>query len=231
MWTSPLYRRHALATRVLQRLESAAWEIVYAYLTLETGPRQPEAAALCACCGYSRIEAYLSIPKPMPSASISLVVDLAQVSRPRTTLPGWRAPVLTVGRPSLSGWAFHPRHMHEFAKRLLCDLPDTLHQDGAAYAVPEVHVPRRTDDHGEGHAGLVVIDEPDEVRGDGRTITGFSLRYAMASRRFLEAFTQPRSALDRRHIAIAVAGEHSAERSLDCQPRSFFVVWRRPSRL
>ena len=37
MWTSPLYRRRGLATRVLQSLEDAAWEIGYAYLILETG--------------------------------------------------------------------------------------------------------------------------------------------------------------------------------------------------
>jgi GNAT superfamily N-acetyltransferase len=63
MWTSPLYRRRGLATWVLQSLEEAAWEIGYAYLILETGPRQPEAEALYAGRGYSRIEAYGHYPE------------------------------------------------------------------------------------------------------------------------------------------------------------------------
>jgi len=63
MWTSPLYRRRGLATRVLQGLEDAAWEIGYASLILETGPRQPEAEALYTGRGYSRIEAYGYYPE------------------------------------------------------------------------------------------------------------------------------------------------------------------------
>src|SRR3984885_9252700 len=62
MWTSPLYRRRGLATRVLQSLEDAAWEIGYAYLILETGPRQPEAEALYSGRGYSRMEAWGDYP-------------------------------------------------------------------------------------------------------------------------------------------------------------------------
>ena len=63
MWTSPLYRRDGLATRVLQSLEDAAREIGYAHLVLETGPRQPEAEALYAGRGYSRIETYGHYPE------------------------------------------------------------------------------------------------------------------------------------------------------------------------
>jgi GNAT superfamily N-acetyltransferase len=63
MWTSPLYRRCGLATWVLQILEDAAWEIGYASLVLETGPRQPEAEALYAGRGYDRIEPYGHYPE------------------------------------------------------------------------------------------------------------------------------------------------------------------------
>jgi GNAT superfamily N-acetyltransferase len=63
MWTSPLYRRRGLATEVLQSLEDAAREIGYASLILETGPRQPEAEALYAGRGYSRIEPYGHYPE------------------------------------------------------------------------------------------------------------------------------------------------------------------------
>jgi GNAT superfamily N-acetyltransferase len=63
MWTSPLYRRRGLATQILKSLEDAAREIGYSYLILETGPRQPEAEALYAGRGYSRIEAYGHYPE------------------------------------------------------------------------------------------------------------------------------------------------------------------------
>jgi GNAT superfamily N-acetyltransferase len=63
MWTSALHRRCGLATWVLQSLEDAACEIGYAYLILETGPRQPEAEALYAGRGYSRIETYGHYPE------------------------------------------------------------------------------------------------------------------------------------------------------------------------
>ena len=62
MWTSPQYRRHGLATWVLRYLEGAARETGYAYMVLETGPRQPEAEALYAGRGYSRIEVYGHYP-------------------------------------------------------------------------------------------------------------------------------------------------------------------------
>ncbi len=62
MWTGPLYRRRGLAIRVLRTLEDAAWETGYTHLILETGPRQPEAEALYAGRGYSRIEVYGHYP-------------------------------------------------------------------------------------------------------------------------------------------------------------------------
>jgi GNAT superfamily N-acetyltransferase len=63
MWTSPLYRRRRLATRVLRTLEDAAWEAGYAHLILETGPLQPEALELYAGRGYRRIEVYGHYPR------------------------------------------------------------------------------------------------------------------------------------------------------------------------
>jgi GNAT superfamily N-acetyltransferase len=62
MWTNPQYRRRGLATCVLRRLEEAARETGYAHVILETGPLQPEAEALYARRGYSRIEAYGHYP-------------------------------------------------------------------------------------------------------------------------------------------------------------------------
>jgi len=58
MWTHPGYRRRGLASLVLGALEDAASEVGYARLILETGSRQPEAEALYAERGYSRIETY-----------------------------------------------------------------------------------------------------------------------------------------------------------------------------
>jgi len=58
MWTHPDYRRRGLARRVLAALEDAAAEAGYERLILETGPRQPEAAAMYTARGYSRIEFY-----------------------------------------------------------------------------------------------------------------------------------------------------------------------------
>jgi GNAT superfamily N-acetyltransferase len=58
MWTNPDYRRRGLAARVLGALEDAALEAGYTRLILETGPRQPEAEALYARRGYSRIAFY-----------------------------------------------------------------------------------------------------------------------------------------------------------------------------
>ena len=78
MWTSPLYRRRGLATRVPQSLENAAWEIGYAHLVLETGPanRRPRLSTQVADTLES--SPTVTIPKLMPSAWISLVVDLAR---------------------------------------------------------------------------------------------------------------------------------------------------------
>lgn len=58
MWTHPHYRRRGLAAQVLGALESAAREVGYTRLILETGPRQPEAEALYARRGYDRIKFY-----------------------------------------------------------------------------------------------------------------------------------------------------------------------------
>lgn len=63
MWTHPGYRRRGLAARVLTALEEAALEAGYARLILETGPRQPEAEALYAGRGYSRIDFYGHYPE------------------------------------------------------------------------------------------------------------------------------------------------------------------------
>ena len=58
MWTHPDYRRRGLARLVLATLEDAAVEMGYERLILETGPRQPEAAAMYEARGYSRIDFY-----------------------------------------------------------------------------------------------------------------------------------------------------------------------------
>jgi GNAT superfamily N-acetyltransferase len=63
MWTNPDYRRRGLAARVLGALEDAAMEAGYTRLILETGPRQPEAEALYARRGYSRIAFYGHYPE------------------------------------------------------------------------------------------------------------------------------------------------------------------------
>lgn len=58
MWTNPAYRRRGLAARVLAALEREAAGAGYRRLVLETGPRQPEAAALYARLGYTPIPVY-----------------------------------------------------------------------------------------------------------------------------------------------------------------------------
>ncbi|HMC38355.1 MAG TPA: GNAT family N-acetyltransferase [Acidimicrobiales bacterium] len=58
MWTHPAYRRRGLAQRVLTELEVRAAAAGYRRLVLETGPMQPEAAALYQQRGYRRIETY-----------------------------------------------------------------------------------------------------------------------------------------------------------------------------
>lgn len=58
MWTSPAHRRSGLARRVLAALEAEAAALGYAIVRLETGPLQPEAAALYHATGYRRIDRY-----------------------------------------------------------------------------------------------------------------------------------------------------------------------------
>jgi GNAT superfamily N-acetyltransferase len=58
MWTHPAHRRRGLAAAVLDVLEDAAAAAGYERLVLETGPRQPEAAAMYERRGYGRIDAF-----------------------------------------------------------------------------------------------------------------------------------------------------------------------------
>lgn len=69
MWTSPDYRRQGLAVRILVALERAAGSAGYVRLVLETGPRQPEAAALYERRGYTRIPAYGRYPEALAFAT------------------------------------------------------------------------------------------------------------------------------------------------------------------
>lgn len=62
MWTHPAYRRRGLAQRVLAALEEEALACGYRRLVLETGPSQPEAAALYARRGYTPIPVYGPYP-------------------------------------------------------------------------------------------------------------------------------------------------------------------------
>jgi len=71
MWTNPAYRRQGLAARILDALEEAAEAAGYRRLVLETGPRQPEAAALYERRGYSRIPVYGQYP-----AALAFATDL-----------------------------------------------------------------------------------------------------------------------------------------------------------
>ncbi len=73
MWTIERDRRRGLATTVLRTLEEAAWEAGYARVILETGPLQPEAAALYAQRGYRRIEVYGHYPN-----AIAFSLDLVE---------------------------------------------------------------------------------------------------------------------------------------------------------
>lgn len=82
MWTHPGYRRQGLARRVLAALEDAAAEAGYSRLILETGPRQPEAAAMYAARGYTRIEFYGPY-----SEALAFSLDLSSPDR-RPPLPG-----------------------------------------------------------------------------------------------------------------------------------------------
>jgi GNAT superfamily N-acetyltransferase len=69
MWTNPEYRRQGLAARILRALEEAAGSAGYIRLVLETGPRQPEAAALYERHGYTRIPTYGLYPEALAFAT------------------------------------------------------------------------------------------------------------------------------------------------------------------
>ncbi|HWE55233.1 MAG TPA: GNAT family N-acetyltransferase [Acidimicrobiales bacterium] len=58
MWTDGRYRRRGLAAVVLAALEEDAARAGYGKVILETGPRQPEAAALYERTGYARVAYY-----------------------------------------------------------------------------------------------------------------------------------------------------------------------------
>ena len=69
MWTHPDYRRRGLATLVLDALEQAAVAAGYRRLVLETGPRQPEAAAMYERRGYVRIPTFGRYPQALAFAT------------------------------------------------------------------------------------------------------------------------------------------------------------------
>jgi GNAT superfamily N-acetyltransferase len=62
MFVAPEHRRHGHARRLLRELEDAARKLGYARVRLDTGPLQPEAAALYASSGYHAIDAYTDMP-------------------------------------------------------------------------------------------------------------------------------------------------------------------------
>jgi GNAT superfamily N-acetyltransferase len=62
MYVAPEHRRHGHARRLLAELEDAARALGYARVRLDTGPLQPEAAALYAASGYHAIDAYTDMP-------------------------------------------------------------------------------------------------------------------------------------------------------------------------
>ena len=69
MWTNPAYRRRGLAGQVLDALEEGAHQAGYHRLVLETGPNQPEAAALYERRGYHRIPVYGRYPQAVAFTS------------------------------------------------------------------------------------------------------------------------------------------------------------------
>lgn len=77
MWTHAAQRRRGLASVVLDALEAAAREAGYTTLRLETGPAQPEAAALYERRGYHRIPVFGRYPQ-----ALAFEVDLLR-SAPR----------------------------------------------------------------------------------------------------------------------------------------------------
>ncbi len=62
MYVRPAHRRQGHARRLLRRLEDEARRLGYARVRLDTGPLQPEAAALYASSGYRAIDAYTDMP-------------------------------------------------------------------------------------------------------------------------------------------------------------------------
>jgi GNAT superfamily N-acetyltransferase len=75
MWTDPAYRRRGLAWQVLGALEEKAADAGYHRLVLETGPLQPEAAALYERRGYRRTPVF----GPYPQA-LAFETDLAALA-------------------------------------------------------------------------------------------------------------------------------------------------------
>jgi GNAT superfamily N-acetyltransferase len=82
MWTNPAYRRRGLGARVLDALEEAARAAGYNRLILETGPRQPEAAALYQQRGYMSIPPYGHYPE-----ALAFAVDVQRRSTPTSPEP------------------------------------------------------------------------------------------------------------------------------------------------
>ena len=62
MYVRPEHRRRGHARRLLRALEGAARELGYMRIRLDTGPLQPEAAALYASADYHAIDAYTDMP-------------------------------------------------------------------------------------------------------------------------------------------------------------------------
>jgi GNAT superfamily N-acetyltransferase len=62
MYVRPEHRRRGHARRLLAELETIARERGYERVRLDTGPLQPEAAALYTSAGYHPIGAYTEMP-------------------------------------------------------------------------------------------------------------------------------------------------------------------------
>jgi putative acetyltransferase len=58
MYTRPDFRRKGVAQTILAEMESLALDFGYTSIKLQTGPKQPEAAALYELVGYRRVERY-----------------------------------------------------------------------------------------------------------------------------------------------------------------------------
>jgi GNAT superfamily N-acetyltransferase len=77
MYVVPDARGHGVAKLLLAGLEAAAAERGWTTLRLETGPRQPEAAALYAGAGYRRIGAFGHYVRPDQDWSLYFERNLA----------------------------------------------------------------------------------------------------------------------------------------------------------